>query len=66
MVSKTLIYVYSMETFVYADLKKACLNRDYSRVKTLGPYAWAVGEIIYGANKKKLKFDLDLRKKYKT
>ena len=42
-VSKTLIYIHSMETFIYEDLKKACLNQDCSRVETLGPYAWAIG-----------------------
>ena len=45
-VTKTLIYIHSMETFIYADLKKACLFRDYSRVKTLGPYAMVITEII--------------------
>ncbi len=46
---KTLIYIYTMETFIYGDLKKASLKRDYTRVKTLGPYARALGEIIFGA-----------------
>ena len=31
-VTKTLIYIHSMETFIYGDLKKACLNKDCSRV----------------------------------
>ena len=53
-VTKTLIYIHSMETFIYGDLKKACLNRDCSRVETLGPYAYVLGEIIYWAYKKKL------------
>ena len=53
-VTKTLIYIHSMETFIYGDLKKACLNRDFSRVKTLGPYAWVMGRIIYGAYGNKL------------
>ncbi len=35
-----------METFIYGDLKKASLKRDFSRAKTLGPYAWAIGWII--------------------
>ncbi len=35
-----------METFIYGDLKIACLNKDCSRAKTLGPYAWALGWII--------------------
>ena len=38
-VTKTLIYIYTMETFIYGDLKKASLERDYTKVKTLGPYA---------------------------
>ena len=48
-VTKTLIYIHSMETFIYGDLKKACLNRDCSRVKTLGPYAYVLNEIIWFA-----------------
>ena len=35
-----------METFIYSDLKKACLNKDYTRVKTFGPYAFVLGKII--------------------
>ena len=53
-----------METFIYKDLKKASLNRDFSRVKTLGPYAWAMGEIIYGAHYKKFDKDEKLKVKY--
>ena len=43
-----------METFIYGDLKKACLNRDFSKVKTLGPYAYAMGQIIWMAYWRKL------------
>ena len=46
-----------METFIYGDLKKACLNRDCSRVRTLGPYAFAIGKIIEGASQRKLEND---------
>ena len=46
-----------METFIYGDLKKACLNRDCTRVKTLGPYAKVIGEIIRFAYNRK--FDKD-------
>ena len=45
-VTKTLIYIHSMETFIYGELKKSCLIRDCSRVKTLGPYAYVLGYII--------------------
>ena len=41
-VTQTLIYIHSMETFIYSDLKKASLNKDIKKVKTLGPYACAI------------------------
>ena len=40
-----------METFVYKDLNKAFINKDFSKVKALGPYAWAIGKIIGFAKK---------------
>ena len=40
-----------METFIYKALTNSCLNRDCSKVETLGPYAWAIGEIIGSAYK---------------
>lgn len=46
-----------METFIFGDLKKACLNKDCSRVKTLGPYAKVIGQIIDWAYWHKLKED---------
>ena len=48
-VSKTLVYIHSMETFIYANLKKACLCKDISKVETFGPYAKVMVEIIYYA-----------------
>jgi hypothetical protein len=65
-VTKTLIYIYSMETFIYGDLKRACLERDYTRVKNLGPYAKAMGQIISLAFREKLSLDLKGPKKYET
>ena len=53
-----------METFIYKDLKKASLNKDCSRVKTLGPYAKVMAEIIYGAYWRKLIKDKELAKNY--
>ena len=55
-----------METFIYKDLTKACLNRDCSKVKTLGPYAQAIGKIIESAYKEKLVLDEQLLKNYKN
>ena len=45
-VTQTLIYIHSMETFIYGDLKKASLNKDITKVRTLGPYAAVMGRIL--------------------
>jgi hypothetical protein len=46
-----------METFIFEDLNKACRNKDLSRVKTLGPYAWALGKIVNWGYRNKLDSD---------
>jgi len=43
-----------METFIYKDLKLASLNKDISKVKTLGPYAHAMAKILNSSLFKKL------------
>jgi hypothetical protein len=53
-VTETLIYIHSMETFIYKDLKKASLQKDITKVKTLGPYAYAMAEILVNSFKEKL------------
>ena len=45
-VTQTLIYIHSMETFIYKDLKNASLQKDITKVLTLGPYFIAINEII--------------------
>ena len=35
-----------METFIYGDMKKASLNKDIKKVKTLGPYAFVIAKIL--------------------
>ena len=46
-----------METFIYKDLKKASLNKDITKVKTLGPYTYAIGIILDKSFGKKLEND---------
>ena len=43
-----------METFIYGDLKRASLNKDQTRIPTLGPYAAALSYIIRNANKTRI------------
>ncbi len=63
-VTQTLIYIHSMQTFIYQDLKKACLKKDITKVKPFGPYAWAMMRIINESLFKKLINDKELAYKY--
>ncbi len=53
-----------METFIYKDLKRACLQKDITKVKTLGPYANAMTRILGDTLYKKLSNNEELAKKY--
>ena len=44
-----LLYIYSMETFVYSTLNTATRDHDSSKILTLGPLAAALGWIVAGA-----------------
>ena len=63
-VTQTLIYIHSMETFIYKDLKKASLEKDITKVKTLGPYAHMMSVILETSFNKKLINDKKLWRKY--
>ena len=47
-----------METFIYSELKKASLNKDETRIPTLGPYAAALSYIIRNANISRIKKEI--------
>ena len=53
-----------METFIYKDLKKASLEKDFTKVLTLGPYAVTLYKIIYKGFENKLLSDQQLLNKY--
>ena len=40
-----------METFLYKELKRASLQKDETRIPSLGPYAAALSFIIANANR---------------
>ena len=48
---KTLIYIYSMQSFIYSDMNKASRNKDISSIRFFGAYACALGFIIHCGNK---------------
>ena len=62
-VTRHLLYIYSMECFIYSDLNRACRDKDTSSIQYFGAYAAAISYIIHGANqnlKNKLKVPIEL------
>lgn len=49
---KTLIYIYSMQTFVFGDMNKASREKDVEKIKFYGPLASALSFIVHCGNKK--------------
>ena len=48
---KTLIYIYSMESFVFSEMNKASRMKDVSKIKFYGAFASALGFIVHCGNK---------------
>ena len=40
------MYLHTMETFIYKDLKEASRNKDDKRIRLLGPYAMCLSYIL--------------------
>lgn len=49
-VVRLILYIYSMESFIYEDLNRACRQKDVSKIKYYGAFAAALSFIIYSAN----------------
>ena len=45
-----LLYLYTMESFLYPELNKTCRTKDKKKIKYYGAYAAALSYIIYYAN----------------
>ena len=58
---KTLIYIYSMESFVFSEMNRASRMKDLSKIKYYGPFASALGFVIHQGNKK----ETNLARKFK-
>lgn len=50
-ITRCILYIYSMESFIYADLNKASRHKDKTKIKFYGAFAAALSYIIYNANK---------------
>ena len=47
---KTMIYIYSMESFVFSEMNKASRMKDESKIKFYGAFASALGFIVHCGN----------------
>ena len=50
-VVKHLVYIYSMQCFVFEELNRVCRQKDKSMIKFYGAYAAALSFIINSANR---------------
>ena len=41
-----LLYIYTLETYLYSILNSACRNKDISKIINLGPYCTALSAIV--------------------
>ena len=46
-----ILYLYTMESFIYTDLNRACRNKDHKSIKFYGAFSAALSFIIDNANK---------------
>ena len=54
-----LMYIYSMESFIYAELNKVCREKDTTKIKFFGAYAAALSFIIHSANRNRIEDKLE-------
>ena len=52
-ITKHILYLYSMESFIYGELNTASRIKDKSKIKFYGAYAAALSFIIYKSNQKR-------------
>ena len=60
-ITRHILYIYSMESFIYADMNKACRDKDKSKIKFYGAFAAALSYIIYNANKHRTDHKIEKR-----
>lgn len=49
-VTKHILYLYSMESFIYSDMNKASRDKELDQIKFYGGFASVLSYIIYNAN----------------
>ena len=54
LITKLILYLYTMESFIYANLNKASRNKDTRAIKFYGAFAAALSFIIDNANRNRI------------
>ena len=49
-ITRHILYLYTMESFIYADMNQASRSKDKTKIKFYGAFAAALSFIIYYAN----------------
>jgi len=44
---KTILYIYSMQSFVFFEINKASRDKDLPKIEYYGPFASALGYIVH-------------------
>ena len=52
-VTKHILYLYSMESFIYAELNRACRDKNKCEIECYGAFAASLSYILYHANGKR-------------
>ena len=55
---KLMLYIYSMQTFIFREMNRASRNKDLDKIAFYGPFASALGHILQVASSKR-KVQLD-------
>jgi len=50
---KLMLYIYSMESFIFKEMNKASRIKDKAKIEFYGPFASALGYIIHQASSKR-------------
>jgi len=50
---KRMLYVYSMQTFIFGEMNWVSRNKDLSKIEFYGPFASALGYIIHSASSRR-------------
>ena len=53
-ITKHILYLYSMESFIYGELNQASREKDETKIKYYGAFAAALSYIIYKANENRV------------